>query len=268
MDDGMVGLGVGGAKGLKRSATVVDKSFSSRAIGGGGGADGEQNPAVAPGVQTVPASANGTPAAKVIATHGSLSKGGNHSPKRPPLTSAPQTGSSIRPPGTSGNAGTEAKSTIPTDRAPRPFGTLGHGSSAQGIYGGGRGSGTVIGGGLGRKASKKTSLPSVIASPVRGGKGLDGGAMDEDDEGEYSEQADVNMQSAADVSVVMNDVDDESTGKTLEIGVDVTVEDYGGMVCASIGLPMLTCWPLMCLMNESAFNVHRYNARNTTSMVW
>jgi hypothetical protein len=55
-------------------------------------------------------------------------------------------------------------------------------------------------------------LPSVIASPVRGGKGLDGGAMDEDGEGEYSEQADVSMQSAADISVVMNDIDDESAG--------------------------------------------------------
>ena len=55
--------------------------------------------------------------------------------------------------------------------------------------------------------------------------------------------------------------------KTLKIGVEVTVEDYGGMVCALISLLMLTCWLLMCLTNESAFNVHRYNARNTTSMV-
>ena len=43
-------------------------------------------------------------------------------------------------------------------------------------------------------------------------------------------------------------------------GVDVTVEDYAGMLCA-LSPPMVR-WLLMCLTNESAFSMHRYCARN------
>jgi hypothetical protein len=111
---------------------------------------------------------------------------------------------------------TTATSIVPS----RLFGAHGNGSSAQA---GGRSSGAVIGGGGGlvRKVSKKTSLPSVMASPVRGSNS---GSMDEDIlEEESAEGADVSMRSAVDISVVMNDVEDQGAIVS-EIGKETETE--------------------------------------------
>lgn len=186
----MVGLGTG-AKPLKRSATVGDKSTSFRGISS---ADGT---ATAPRLKTVASGVNeaGTKA-------GTLPS---------PTIITPQVGPSVRPSGSAGNVGTKNNTLL--DRTFKPSGLPSRGSSVQGILGS-RGGGIVVvgggGGGLARKVSKKTSLPSVMASPV---KGSNGNPMEEEDgiEEEPSEQADVSMRTTADISVVMNDVE-EGTG--------------------------------------------------------
>ena len=197
-DDGMVGLGagVGGAKALKRSATVGDKSFSSRGVGGDGTATN-------PGSKTTPPGMNQTGKSPAKAgTPPSPTKGNNLS-----SMVAPKIGPSVRPFSSTGNG--VAKNMTSFDRASKPFGALVHGSSTHGGRGGVAGGG---GGGLARKVSKKTSLPSVMASPVRGSNN----PMEEEEDGieeESVEQADVSMRNAADISVVMNDVDEEGAGK-------------------------------------------------------
>jgi hypothetical protein len=192
-DDGMVGLGtsVGGAKPLKRSATVGDKSSSSRGISGADGIATASRPkTTAPGADE---------AGKFPAKAGTL----------PSPTITPQVGPSVRPSGNVGNGGTKNNASL--DRTFKPFGLPSRGSSIQGMLGS-RAGGIVVGGGggLARKVSKKTSLPSVIASPV---KGSNGSPMEEDGiEEEPSEQADVSMRSTADISVTLNDVEEEGTG--------------------------------------------------------
>ena len=187
-DDGMVGLGLGGAKGLKRSATVGDKSFSSGGIGGG--ACENWHPTISPRANTAAAGSNGPGT--------SSPKGGNPSPQRP---------SSIFIPGH-----TRAKNAVTVDGTSRLFRGPGHGSSAQSIFGGRGNIMAVGGGGLGRKASKKTTLPSVMASPMKNSNGHADSPMNEDDVEGESEHAHVSMQNAADISVTMNSVDEEAIG--------------------------------------------------------
>ncbi|KIM75816.1 hypothetical protein PILCRDRAFT_13314 [Piloderma croceum F 1598] len=194
-DDGMVGLGTsaGGAKPLKRSATVGDRSSSSRGISSTDGT------ATAPRLKTTAPGAN--EAGKFPAKVGTL----------PSPTIIPQVGLSVRPSGSAGNA--ETKNNASLDRTFKPSGLPSRGSFVHGILGSRGGGGIVVGGGggLARKVSKKTSLPSVMASPV---KGSNGSPMEEEDgiEEEPSEQADVSMRSTADILVVMNDVEEEGTG--------------------------------------------------------
>ena len=203
--EGMIALGVGtspadGRK-LKRSSTVGDKSFSSRSLR----SSGPIAPTAVSGPSSLAIEKSG-PSSTSTTTRvlPSPTKKINTSspPKRHFATFAPPGGSSIRPPG--------AKSF--TERGAKVFGTTR--SSGAGVAGASR-SGIIAGGALGRKASKKTTLPSVMASPVKGAGDHD--PMNEDNPSNGSltkvvEDGDVSMRSATDISVVMNDVEDGIDG--------------------------------------------------------
>ena len=203
--EGLVALGVGGAeagRGLKRSATVGDTAFS-RTIGEGEGK-------VTSGLTSAPATrsadgpakpeARNKPGLDTYATTPSSPTKGDPSAKRPSIMFAPQVGPGLRHLA----ANTGGRNLTLADRGSKVFG------SAPGIFGSGRGNIVVGSRALGRKVSKKTSLPSVMDSPVKGGGVRD--LMDDDVEDGPSaavNNGDVSMRSAADVQVVMNEDDDE-----------------------------------------------------------
>lgn len=205
--EGMVALGVAagtsaaGGRGLKRSATVGDRAFS-RPLG----SSGPVAPTAVSGLSS-PAKEKSGPSGASTATRvpPSPTKGSNTNspPKRPSAMVAHPAGPSIRPPGAR---------PLP-ERGTKIFGTAG--SSGAGIFGAGRSGGIIAGGALGRKASKKTTLPSVMASPVKGAGAHDSMGEDGPSNGDLTEAAedgDVSMRSTADISVVMNDVNDEVDG--------------------------------------------------------
>ena len=189
---GMIALGVaagtsaGAGRGLKRSATVGDKSFSSRPLG--------SSDPIAP---TGPSSSveKSDPSCTSTTTHvpPSPTKGINTSspPKRPFASAGP----SIRPLGEK----------LFTERGAKIFGPTGS-SGASVIR-----SRIVAGGALGRKASKKTTLPSVMASPPKGAGDHDPTNEDVHSNGgltKVAEDGDVGMKNTTDISVTMNDVED------------------------------------------------------------
>lgn len=211
--EGLVALGLGvptGVKAVKRSATVGDLAKAAFVE------DGAPTATVAPAhiVTTLPASAppsrsgsaaSGSPMKGVILhPTSSASTSSPHKPQnRPSSIFAPP----VRPKATIPTT-TTTTTTKPPDRVSRMFGG--------GMFGAGAGRSVIVigGGGLGRKASKRTSLPSVMASPVKGGGG---GPMAEESEPEELTDpnppppidGDVSMRSAGDVSVVMADIENE-----------------------------------------------------------
>ncbi|KAF7980843.1 hypothetical protein HWV62_36486 [Athelia sp. TMB] len=187
--EGLAALGLGvppGPKMLKRSATVGDMSRDRQEIM-------SPSKAAAPTqvISTAKASAAPGSPMKGMESHDSPSK------KRPSSMFALPIGPpSVRPPAKAAESSTKPVS--------RTFGVR------VGLFGSGSG---PTRNGLVKKASKKTSLPSVMASPVKGG-----GTMVESDldQGELTDSnpmaendGDVSMRSAGDLSVVMKDVENE-----------------------------------------------------------
>lgn len=213
--EGMVNLGVGGVggRGLKRSATVGDNSFSKMVDEEDGTPSGSKNAVATPAVVSLTHSTDGNKSTIESSTNASTvtssspAKGGNSSPKRPSSIFAPQVGPSIRQ--------LAMKNTTLADRGSKVFG---HGPMP-GIFGSGRG-GIVGNGALGRKVSKKTSLPSVMDSPVKGGGGWNPiGEGAENDSSAGVDGGDVSMRNAAGTQVVINDEESE-TGKGKERSKD------------------------------------------------
>ena len=184
--EGLVALGLGvppGPKMLKRSATVGDMSRDRQEI---------LSPSKAAAhTQVISTAVPGSPM-KGVESHDSPSK------KRPSSMFALPIGPpSVRPPAKAAESSTKSVS--------RTFGVR------VGLFGSSSG---PTRNGLVKKASKKTSLPSVMASPVKGG-----GTMVEEsdlDQGELTDSnpipendGDVSMRSAGDLSVVMKDVENE-----------------------------------------------------------
>jgi hypothetical protein len=214
--EGMANLGVGGVggRGLKRSATMGDDSFSKMADGEDRTPSGSKIALATPAVAGQTHSTDGnkstfessTKASTV--TPSSLVKGGNSSPKRPSSMFAPQVGPSIRQ--------LAMKHTTLADRSSKVFG---HGP-ATGIFGSGRG-GIVGNGALGRKVSKKTSLPSVMDSPVKGGSGWNPiGEVAEDVSAGGVDGGDVSMRNTASMQAVINGAEESETGKDKERSKD------------------------------------------------
>lgn len=208
--DGVVNLSMGGVggRGLKRSATVGDDSFSTMV-----GRE-DKTPSSSKSAVIAEATVGHKPTSEPSTTTGSTAapssppKAGNSSPTRPSVN-APSVGSSIR----QSAATTTLKSNTFADRGAKVFGAHGSGS---GILSGGR-SGIVIGNGaLGRKVSKKTSLPSVMDSPVKGGSGWNPmSEVAEDEPSVRVDDGDASMRSAAGLPTAINDEGSEM-GKSRE----------------------------------------------------